>query len=80
MRIVYIFMVGRLTCYCIYLTDISRDSLTDCLILYFHAGYVCCLQHFDKDNTRVSEVDGCLPASSYISNRNLMYELAGDFT
>ncbi len=29
---------------------------------------------------RISEVDGCLPASSYISNRNLMYELAGDFT
>ncbi len=30
--------------------------------------------------TRISEVDGCLPASSYISNRHLMYELAGDFT
>ena len=29
---------------------------------------------------RISEVDGCLSASSYISNRNLMYELAGDFT
>ncbi len=29
---------------------------------------------------RVSEVDGCLPASSYIRHRNLMYELAGDFT
>jgi hypothetical protein len=32
-------------------TDISRDSLTDWLILYFYAGYVCRLQHFDKDNS-----------------------------
>ena len=35
----------------VHYTDISSDSLTDCVILYFYAGYVCCLQHFDKDNT-----------------------------
>ena len=35
---------------------------------------------FLNTNSRVSEVDGCLPASSYIRHRILMYELAGDFT
>ena len=38
------------------------------------------IQKIINTNSRISEVDGCLPASSYISNRNLMYELAGDFT
>ena len=42
---------------------------------YSHASIICIFTYI-----RVSEVDGCLPASSYISNRNLMYELAGDFT
>ncbi len=34
-----------------YFTDISCDSLTNWLILFFYVGYVCCLQHFDADNT-----------------------------
>ena len=44
---------------------------------------VVTILYFIRDmitNSRISEVDGCLPASSYISNRDLMYELAGDFT
>ena len=32
-------------------TDISCDSLTNWLMLYVYVGYVCRLQHFDKDNT-----------------------------
>ncbi len=49
-----------------------------------HSAVMVAISHVillsDVHVSRVHEVNGCLPASSYIKHRIFMYELVGDLT